>query len=306
MLYFNIPSFNYDNKIIKAIFSIFSKLGLKIGEKNRSASSAEKNRYIISSESDRTIQDSAIVNGLTRKVPEKNRYFIHDLRQDGGHESFSRPVYEGSLSKLDKHSRLDLFGHGNTNNFERYDAKTVAQFLHRAGLKEVGILKVQACNVGKGDFLSELKDALIGKGVGVGYVSGPTGEALDMRIHQKILGQDCIVGLSPFKFVGNVPEKFALKVVKGNLDVAFPGTRYTPERINTSKPSFDHHSNQQEGDGEIRQANRSSSGCPSALKALICGKLLKTNLLSVGSDSKTASQGHVDEKLQTRLKMSRS
>ena len=79
----------------------------------------------------------------------------------------------------------------------------------------------------------------------IGYLSAPTGDRVDMRFVAKIAGKRRVVNstraivpvVAPVPYLGVgmakkvvsyvIPEPLALKVVKGNANVAFPGTRYS-------------------------------------------------------------------------------
>lgn len=189
---------------------------------------APSDRYVASSSNERAIRDSAASNAIHRKVPQDNRFTTGSAHKG---KSFATFWNGETLTALTKTSRLDLHGHGNISGFSNYSsAAELAQHLQMAGLKEVGVLKLQACDVGKGDYLQQLKNELTNRGIKVGYISAPVGTATDVRIPAKIAGREFNIRIPvpvPTKSVNALlPEKFGLKTIKGNIDVRFPGTRY--------------------------------------------------------------------------------
>lgn len=139
--------------------------------------------------------------------------------------SFSNYPEISSFSALTTNDRLDIVIHGSiygpvddgddaylpTN----YTAKAVAERLLSCGLKEIGVLRLDSCHVGAGAYLHQLKQALTGVGIKFGYLSAPNGYLQAWHM--------------PFSGVRPV---YRLKfwepwhVIKGNVDVRFPGTKY--------------------------------------------------------------------------------
>lgn len=143
-----------------------------------------------------------------------------------------------SLASLDALSRLDVVVHGNRNSpFEArefyqineegrlvkareetlFTANVMAEKLAAMGLKQVGVLRLDSCNVGAGAYLQQLKAALRKLNISVGYLAAPNGYLQDVHI--------------PFTATRPVYSwrfwEDSWTVVKGNLDVEFSGTRYT-------------------------------------------------------------------------------
>lgn len=112
--------------------------------------------------------------------------------------------------------------------------EVLAQKLYDAGLREVGVLKLQACHVGTADYLPRLKRAMDERDMLVGYLSGFAGEVIP---HTKVLN---LFGKSlNFRHTltrktvhdgagdgGYLAEGSGMRVIKGNVDVGFKGTRY--------------------------------------------------------------------------------
>jgi hypothetical protein len=116
---------------------------------------------------------------------------------------------------------------------------TAGQFadtLKKAGLKQVGVIKLYSCAAGGANLLSDLKQELATRDVLVGYVAGFKGNYSDARISWNVFGKK--FNTNPFKFLGlpasssgasmNLWRRASkdMVVVKGNVDVRFAGSRY--------------------------------------------------------------------------------
>ena len=151
-------------------------------------------------------------------------------------------MYDRPLESIGETDRLTIHAHGSETHLSEallYEPRQLAQMLHQAGLRQVGILKISSCEIGAGKYLEELKEALDARGVKVGYLSAPIGILMDNRIPVQVCGVEFTInnnlGRGHF-MLGNkvvqrpdkkiVPERHGLRVVKGNADVRFPGTRY--------------------------------------------------------------------------------
>lgn len=58
---------------------------------------------------------------------------------------------------------------------QHFSPKQLAEKLQSYGLKEVGVLRLDSCNVGDGDYLVRLKKELDLLNIKVGYLSAPNG-----------------------------------------------------------------------------------------------------------------------------------
>jgi hypothetical protein len=131
-----------------------------------------------------------------------------------------------SLAHLTAQDRLDLAIHGSrlgpsdsgggVQRFTNYTAKLLVEKLQSYGLREVGVLRLDSCNVGSGHYLTALKAELERVGIKAGYLSSPNGYLLGA--HLPLLGKRPVFQL---KFWD------PWNVMKGNLDVTFPGTKYS-------------------------------------------------------------------------------
>lgn len=149
--------------------------------------------------------------------------------------TFGRSLYDSpdALSALNSTSRLDLIGHGNTNNFDGKNPRELASLLHKAGLREVGVIKISACSVGKESYLSDFIYELDRLDIKAGYVAGAKESLQDQRISRTDNGKVSVINsfFSKTKVIGNSHETFGLTVVKGNMDVQFRNTRYTDASV---------------------------------------------------------------------------
>lgn len=201
-----------------------------------------EDRFILSFEDDnKVIREGAAVQAIDHSIPVQNCFHSASQRMAGGTGTIATTQ---SLVPLTAAKRLDLHAHGNKENIGKMSPGQLAEWLHKAGLRSVGVLKIHACDVGKGDYLGQLKNELTGRNIEVGYLSGPKGSVADMRI-PIVLGNKALAlnvvrplaTLVPIPFAGVLiankmvdfvkPEPLALHVVKGNINIAFPGTRYS-------------------------------------------------------------------------------
>lgn len=157
-----------------------------------------------------------------RKIPSSNVY--GEYYNTHPSSIFQLPT-GSSFSSLTKKDRLDLCIHGTRlgpldgGNAEHapvnYTARLVAERLSQYGLKEVGVLRLDSCNVGIGVYLQQLKSALTEKGIKCGFICAPNG-VLQSR-HLPIIGKRPV-------FRAKFWEPW--NVTKGNMEVRFPGTKY--------------------------------------------------------------------------------
>jgi hypothetical protein len=176
----------------------------------------------LSTESDWIIKQGFRVLKVSRNVPSQNCFTFAELENDR----------RSPLSRLTLASRLDLIGHGSRTCFERKSASTLATDLYSFGLRRVGVIKLQSCDGGLGNYLEHFLQNLNALGIQVGYLSAMKGAASDARKVINISGKDRVV--KPFlhgppKSVGSMPEYFGIRTIKGNASTRFSGTRYDIE-----------------------------------------------------------------------------
>lgn len=196
------------------------------------------------------VRTNAKTKALRNKIPPDNCFYYGTKapRNPSG-----KRLDKQSLGQLSIDSRLTLIAHANEGSFARHSPALLALKLRDAGLRKVGILKLEGCNVGSGDYLEQLKDALNKLNVEVGYLSGPTGSHADTDVVMKTpFGRKAVDASFPFKLIvpplwphlftshstraltGAILPGTHLKIVKGNADITFPGTHYDlpklPER----------------------------------------------------------------------------
>ena len=91
----------------------------------------------------------------------------------------------------------------------------LAKKLFDLGLREVGVLKVQSCNVGGGFYLTKLEQALKKTGINVGFLAAPKGYLVQLpRLPRAVF--------SPFPNFRS--DRY--EVISTGLHQGFPGTRY--------------------------------------------------------------------------------
>ncbi|CAM3829014.1 hypothetical protein [Vibrio aquimaris] len=128
------------------------------------------------------------------------------------------------LSSLTFNHRLDVVAHGNPygpicsnqSGLETSLSPTeLAKKLFDLGLREVGVLKVQSCNVGGGFYLTKLEQALKKTGINVGFLAAPKGYLVQLpRLPRAVF--------SPFPNFRS--DRY--EVISTGLHQGFPGTRY--------------------------------------------------------------------------------
>ncbi|MDT7524440.1 hypothetical protein RAE21_19005 [Rhodoferax sp. TBRC 17198] len=194
--------------------------------------------YIISfDDGNSVIRSGAKTKALRNQIPTDNCFYSGTVAPN---RPSGKPLLGNSLENLGLESRLTLIGHASENRFNTYAPKALAEKLRDAGLKEAGILKLEGCNVGKGDYLEKLKIALDELDIKVGYLSGPksyhanTDEVIKTPFGRKAFDVLFLLKLIappmwPYLFTSNVTGSLPgthLKIVKGNADITFPGTHY--------------------------------------------------------------------------------
>ena len=109
--------------------------------------------------------------------------------------------------------RLDIISHANEHGIGRErTAQDLAQELRRYSLREVGVIKFQGCDLGNGAWLELARDAFLQAGISFAYMAAPLGR---------------IQWVPPFKYVDVEHGGERYRVIKGNIERSFPGTRYT-------------------------------------------------------------------------------
>jgi hypothetical protein len=166
-------------------------------------------RYVVSIGTHKSTLQHARAQARLHAVPSKNQFHMDSgPRPPKTFGSAAQPGDNGSLSALTLEHRLDVHvAHGATTPDQ------LAQRLHTAGLRRVGVLKLQGEGLGAGAWLSDLKTALVAQGVQVGYLSAPTGKVRRLPVVNRAV-------------VSKGDEAVGLQVLKGNAEVTFAGTRY--------------------------------------------------------------------------------
>jgi hypothetical protein len=199
-----------------------------------------EDRFVVcANDGEDLLRKGAKVQAVDHRIPPEN-CFHYNTRPSGKGRSLGTALHEGALSDIQHlHQRLDIHSHGTEFATGQLSAEQLAEKLHHYGVRRVGVLKIQACDVGKGDYLERLRGALHALGIEVGYLCAPTGKMHDVRVIVKVPGlapriatgigiQTAPRAILVGKGIRDVaPETSGLKVIKGTVDIAFPGTRYS-------------------------------------------------------------------------------
>ncbi|MGR5159361.1 hypothetical protein [Vibrio owensii] len=156
-------------------------------------------------------------------IPKSNLYSDGDVTSRHLNNLFPR-VQSDQLSSLTFNHRLDVVAHGNPygpvcmnqNGIETsLTPGELARKLFDLGLRQVGVLKVQSCNVGGGFYLSKLETELKKTGIEVGFLVAPKGYLVQLPLLPRAV-------FDPFpNFSADRYE-----VISTGLHQGFQGTRY--------------------------------------------------------------------------------
>ncbi|MFY2506743.1 hypothetical protein ACN3E9_00070 [Vibrio pectenicida] len=156
-------------------------------------------------------------------VPQRNMASDGDVTSHRLNGMFPQ-ASSGQLSSLTFNHRLDVVAHGNPygpicsdqNGLETsLTPSGLARKLFDLGLRQVGVLKIQSCNIGGGFYLTQLERALKKTGIDVGFLSAPKGYLVQLpRLPRAVF--------SPFPNFS--PDRY--EVISTGLHLGFPGTRY--------------------------------------------------------------------------------
>ena len=156
-------------------------------------------------------------------IPQGNLYSDGDVSSRHLNNLFPH-AQSDQLSSLTFNHRLDVVAHGNPygpvcmnqSGIETSLTPTgLARKLFDLGLRQVGVLKVQSCNVGGGFYLSKLETELKKIGIDVGFLAAPKGYLVQLpRLPRAVF--DPFPNFSADRY----------EVISTGLHQGFPGTRY--------------------------------------------------------------------------------
>lgn len=205
---------------------------------------APQERFLVSTGQDWHIDTIAQNHAAYRRIPQSNRFGYREIQERGD-----------ALSSLTHRSRLDVAAHGTPTHVTvpgrascfAVGPERLAQDLHRAGLRDVGVLKLRSCDTGlpggRMSFLERMRDEFERLGVRVGFISGPTGLIVDKRSTTTIRGTEVPVygdskWFTSWKMrrhpVGVLTsdgqwlsQQEGMRTIRGtDTRMRFPGTRY--------------------------------------------------------------------------------
>lgn len=122
-------------------------------------------------------------------------------------------------SLVDENDRMDVFAHGDEEGMFSLTLDELAQYLRERGLSRIGVIKFNVCRSGfDKDFLLHARCTFQQAGISFAWMAAP---------------RDNINYNPPFKYVSNhLFDEDRYRVLQGNINKIFPGTRYTHLRIN--------------------------------------------------------------------------
>jgi hypothetical protein len=257
---------------------------IKADMKSETWQNSSDERFVFGLSDQGVVSQACCVERKRHKIPEKNTLVNHDffkMKEDNECYLYTSITHFDEklecppkpLENLSRKSKLTIYCHGNkfsifTIDNKKYRALNAGEFvtiLKGLGLTEIGVLKIESCNLGKGKFIDELKEKLKENEIKFGYISAPKGlfantffnvsaGKMKHKIESKIgIKSTCqkphigcnvpiallappIVLLGPAFFSKKSITKFCFampshcpghrKIVKGDLDIEFPGTVY--------------------------------------------------------------------------------
>ena len=132
------------------------------------------------------ISRSALKYATVKSIP-LNRRFSTRQRETSARSAFDlRPfAHKGQFSELSATSllpvkradKLYIFAHADPQEVGFAHARLLASLLFANGLREAGLITFKACEVGLGNLLESFVDALVAKGVVLGWVKAYNGSA---------------------------------------------------------------------------------------------------------------------------------
>jgi hypothetical protein len=174
-------------------------------------------------------------------VPADHRFELRRFSRRSG-QPLGPALNAQSLVECTLRSRLDIHGHGNRRRFV-VEASDLAQALQAGGLRQVGVLKLQGCSVGRGDYLHRLSGELQSRGIDFGYLSAYTTDVQRTYVTTRIGGAELNLHLGwlicsgPTRAAGTGLAAPDVRVVQGTAPVAFAGTRYVPSAAGSARPT---------------------------------------------------------------------
>ncbi|GAA0829460.1 MAG: hypothetical protein CL858_04290 [Cupriavidus sp.] len=160
-------------------------------------------------------------------VPSQHRIF------DGyGRKAGFVKTATGSLSGMTSASKLIIIGHANAHGIEQLYAKPFCPFglvnyLHRIGLRQVGLIALKCCLLGRGDYLERFVEEADGR-LEIGWCIGYRDVALTREGHEYVGYESHWRDLIPSL---KLPDSWRVRIVRGTIPVVppnAPSRRFPP------------------------------------------------------------------------------
>ncbi|HDL7749445.1 TPA: hypothetical protein PXP51_001796 [Yersinia enterocolitica] len=113
-----------------------------------------------------------------------------------------------SLLDVNSNDKLIIVGHSDQYGYLEMSAERLAYILKELNLRQVGVIKLHSCYIGKANWMLEFKNELKYQGINFSYLCGPKGL---------------------YCYTPKYARKY--KVLAGNISKNFKGTRYTLDNV---------------------------------------------------------------------------
>ncbi|WP_404991772.1 hypothetical protein [Cupriavidus pauculus] len=160
-------------------------------------------------------------------VPSQHRIF------DGyGKKAGFVKTTSDSLVGMTSASKLIIIGHANEHGIEQLYAKpfspfSLVNYLRRLGLRQVGLIALKCCLLGRGNYLEQFVDEADGR-IEIGWCIGYRDFALTQEGHEYVGYESHWRGLLPWL---KLSDSWRVRIVRGTIPVVppnAPSRRFPP------------------------------------------------------------------------------
>lgn len=147
---------------------------------------------------------------LKGKYPDMiDLYEVNDVLKGKKRMTRSSNFYD--LSNMNNNDKLIIVGHSDEDGYQDFSSEQLAHMLVSMRLKNIGVIKLHSCYIGKGKWMEAFKQALKRNAINFAYMSGSRG------------------------LYWYIPARGALnyKIISGNIRKDFKSTRYIFDNIDT-------------------------------------------------------------------------